>query len=264
MRDRPTDLETPFVSDLNPMKRAQKQMRIPLPKRFYKSASARLDADSGHYAVELDGKPVRTPGRGLLALPTEAAARLVVAEFDAQIDEIDPFTMPVLRISNTAIDGVATDTQAVLEDILRYSSTDLVCYRAGGPDRLVERQNEAWDPIIDWARMQLGARFVLAEGIMHVDQPREAIAAIGIHLKMRDEPFRLSALHVLTSLTGSALIALAIDAGRMTPEEGWIAAHVDEDWNISQWGEDAEAAQMRAARKRDLLAAAALIDALKN
>jgi chaperone required for assembly of F1-ATPase len=263
MRDILSDLDTPFVSDENPMKRAQKQMRTPLPKRFYKAASVRQDVASGTFAVELDGKQVRTPGRAVLALPTEAAARLVADEFDAQTEEINPFDMPVLRIANTAIDGVSTDTQAVLEDILRYSSTDLVCYRADGPESLVERQSEAWDGIIDWARAGLGARFVLAEGVMHVDQPREAIGAIGIHLKMREEPFRLSALHVMTSLTGSALIALAVDAGELSPEEGWAAAHVDEDWNIAQWGEDGEAARMRAAKKRDMLAAAALIEALK-
>ncbi|MFN3766707.1 MAG: ATP12 family chaperone protein [Aliihoeflea sp.] len=263
MRDILSDLDTPFVSDENPMKRAQKQMRTPLPKRFFKSASVRHDPGTGYFAVELDGKPVRTPGRAVLALPTEAAARLVADEFDAQTEEINPFDMPVLRIANTAIDGVSTDTQAVLEDILRYSSTDLVCYRAEGPESLVVRQSEGWDRILDWARASLGARFVLAEGVMHVDQPREAIGAVGIHLKMREEPFRLSALHVMTSLTGSALIALAVDAGELTAEEGWTAAHIDEDWNISQWGEDGEAAKMRAAKKRDMLAAATLLEALK-
>lgn len=257
-----SDLDTPFVSDENPIKRAQNQMRRPLPKRFYTAVSTRRDEASGLYAVELDGKPVRTPGRALLALPTEAAAKLVADEFDAQVKEINPFDMPVLRIANTAIDGVSTDTQAVLEDILRYSSSDLVCYRAGGPEGLVERQNEAWDGILDWARASLGARFVLAEGVMHVDQPREAIGAVGIHLKMRDEPFRLSALHVMTSLTGSALIALAVDAGELSPEEGWAAAHVDEDWNIAQWGQDSDAAKLRAVKKRDMLAAAALLEAL--
>lgn len=263
MRDILGNLDTPFVSDENPMKRAQKQMRRPLPKRFYKAVSVRRDEATGSWAAELDGKPVRTPGRALLALPSEAAARLVADEFEAQKEEVNPFDMPVLRIANTAIDGVANDTQAVLEDILRYSSSDLVCYRADGPESLVERQNESWDRILDWARSALGARFVLAEGVIHVEQPREAIGAVGIHLKLRDDAFRLSALHVMTSLTGSALIALAVDAGELTAEEGWAAAHVDEDWNIAQWGEDAEAAKMRAAKKRDMLAAVRLLEALR-
>lgn len=263
MRDILGNLDTPFVSDENPMKRAQKQMRRPLPKRFYKAVSVRRDEATGSWAVELDGKPVRTPGRALLALPSEAAAQLVADEFEAQKEEVNPFDMPVLRIANTAIDGVANDTQAVLEDILRYSSSDLVCYRADGPESLVERQNESWDRILDWARSALGARFVLAEGVIHVEQPREAIGAVGIHLKLRDDAFCLSALHVMTSLMGSALIALAVDAGELSAEEGWAAAHVDEDWNIAQWGEDAEAAKMRAAKKRDMLAAVRLLEALR-
>ena len=150
----------------------------------------------------------------------------------------------------------------MLEDILRFSSSDLVFYRADSPDALVHRQAEAWDPVIDWARSTLGARFFLAEGVMHVEQPREAIAAVGVHLRQRDEPFRLAALHVITSITGSALLALAFEAGAIDAEAVWAAAHVDEDWNIEQWGLDEEAAARRAFRKRDMMGAVALIEAL--
>ena len=122
--------------------------------------------------------------------------------------------MPVTRLVNTAIDGVATDPQAVLEDILRFSSSDLVCYRADGPEALVARQAEAWDPILDWVRSALGARFFLAEGVMHVEQPREAIGAVGIHLRQRDDVLRLAALHVITAITGSALLALGAGGRR--------------------------------------------------
>ena len=261
MRDILTDLEAGVgPSDPDPVRRAQRQMRTPLPKRFYEAAG--VVADGGSFAVQLDGKPVRTPGRALLALPTAAAAQLVADEFAAQGETIDPVTMPVLRLANTAIDGVAADPQAVLEDVLRFSSSDLVCYRAGEPEGLVARQAEAWDPVIDWARASLGARLYLAEGVMHVEQPREAIAAIGVHLKLREEPFRLAALHLITSLTGSALLALAVEMEAIDAEAAWSAAHVDEDWNIEQWGEDAEAAQRRAARKRDFDAAVALVEAL--
>ena len=170
--------------------------------------------------------------------------------------------MPVLRLVNTAIDGVATDPQAVLEDILRFASSDLLCYRADTPEKLVQRQNEAWDPVLDWARASLGARFVLAEGVMHVDQPREAIAALGVHLSQRAEPMRLAALHVMTTLTGSALLALAVEMGELDVEEAWVAAHVDEDWQIEHWGQDFEAVARRANRKRDMLAAVRLLEAL--
>jgi chaperone required for assembly of F1-ATPase len=261
MRDLLNDLEVgKHLSDADPVRRAQNQMRTPLPKRFYKTVDT-AETPEG-YVVHLDGKPVLTPARAVMRLPTAAAAKLVADEFAAQGETIDPMTMPVMRLVNTAIDGVAADTQAVLEDILRFASSDLVCYRAGSPDELVTRQNAAWDPVIDWVRQKLGARLFLAEGVMHVEQPREAIGAIGIHLKLRDEPLRLAAIHVMTSLTGSALLALAVDSRAMDAEAAWSAAHVDEDWNISQWGEDAEAAARRILRKRDMMAAARLLEAL--
>ena len=261
MRDILNDLEAgKYLSDPDPVRRAQLQMKTPLPKRFYKNVSV-ASASEG-FVVHLDGKPVRTPAKTILTLPTAAAAQLVADEFAAQKENIDPVTMPVTRLVNTAIDGVATDTQAVLEDILRFSSSDLLCYRADAPEKLVQRQAEAWDPVIDWARAALGARFVLAEGVMHVEQPREAIGAIGIHLKLRDEPLRLAALHLMTSLTGSALLALAVDSGELDVEAAWAAAHVDEDWQIEHWGEDSEALHRRKMRKADMLAAANLLEAL--
>lgn len=261
MRELLNDLEAgQFVSHENPMERARAQMRQPRPKRFYSQVEM-AEADDG-FRVLLDGKPVRTPGRAFLALPTEAAAALVAAEFDAQGELLDIPGMPVLRLANTALDGVAQDPQAVLEDILRYASCDLVCYRADGPEGLLARQAECWDRVVDWARSVLSARMVLAEGVMHVDQPRESIAAIGVHLNARREPFRLAALHVITSLTGSALIALAVDMGELTVEEAWTAAHVDEDWTIEQWGEDAEAMALRASKHRDMVGAARLLEAL--
>ncbi|MER8461972.1 ATP12 family chaperone protein [Mesorhizobium sp. M1409] len=263
MRDILNDLEAgKYLSDPDPVRRAQIQMKTHLPKRFYKTVSV-APVENG-FAVHLDGKPVRTPGKALLVLPTEAAAALVADEFAAQGETIDPVTMPVMRLVNTAIDGVASDPQAVLEDILRFASSDLLCYRADVPQGLVERQNEHWDPVLDWARGTLGARFNLAEGIIHVEQPRETIAVLGSHLAQRAEPLRLAAIHVMTSLTGSALLALAVDFGALDAEGAWAAGHVDEDWQIEHWGQDAEAVARRSARKRDMMAAAGLLEALKG
>lgn len=236
-------------------------MKAPLAKRFYKTVTVEREPEG--FSVRLDGRPVRTPSGRAVVLATEKAARLVADEFDSQDDRIDPLTMPVTRLVNTAVDGVSTDPQAVLEDILRYSSSDLVCYRAEGPEAFVARQAEAWDPIIDWARSALGARFLLAEGVMHVEQPRETIGAVGVHLRQRDDIFRLAAMHVITATTGSALLALAFEAGAIEAEAAWNAAYIDEDWNIEHWGLDAEAASRRNARKRDMLGAAALIEALR-
>jgi chaperone required for assembly of F1-ATPase len=262
MRDILKDLEAgKYLSDPDPVRRAQIQMKAQVVSRFYQSATVEPAAEG--FSVRLDGKQVKTPLGKPVVLPTQEAAALVANEFAAQAEKIDPVTMPVTRLVNTAIDGVATDTQAVLEDVLRFSSTDLVFYRADSPEALVHRQAEAWDPIIDWARSTLGARFFLAEGVMHVEQPREAIGAIGVYLRQREEPFRLAALHVITSITGSALLALAFEAGAIDAEAVWTAAHVDEDWNIAHWGLDEEAAARRAFRKRDMMGAVALIEALE-
>jgi chaperone required for assembly of F1-ATPase len=261
MRDLLNDLDAGHeLSDPNPARRAQIQMRAPLPKRFYETVS--VERGEHGYVVRLDGKPARTPARALLELPTARAARLVADEFEAQAETIDPVTMPVMRLANTAIDGVAQEADAVLEDILRFASSDLLCYRVDSPERLVAQQNEAWDGVLDWALAALGARMNLAEGVIHVEQPREAIAALGLHLRHRSEPFRLAALHLMTSLTGSALLALAVEAGERDAEAAWTAAHVDEDWQIEHWGQDSEAMARRASRKRDMLAAARLIEAL--
>jgi chaperone required for assembly of F1-ATPase len=260
MRDLLNDLEASLVSDPDPVRRAQNQMRQPLPKRFYETAEV---AETGEgFAVRLDGRPVRTPGRAVLALPSAAAAELVAAEFAAQGQSIDPVSMPVLRLVNSAIDGVAADMQAVLEDIVGFSGSDLVCYRADSPAMLVARQAQAWDPVLDWARGALGVRFYLAEGVVHVEQPADTLGAVRNWLDARREPFRLGAIHVMTTLTGSALLALAVEAGALTPDAAWAAAHVDETWTVEHWGEDAEAAARIAARRRDFDAAVALVRSL--
>jgi len=263
MRDILNDLEDgKYLSDPDPVRRAQIQMKTHLPKRFYNAVSV-VPADE-KFAVHLDGKPVRTPAKALLALPTEKAASLVAGEFEAQEDVIDPVVMPVMRLVNTALDGVAADPQAVLEDILRFAASDMLCYRADAPQGLVDSQNAHWDPVLDWARSELGARFNLAEGVVHVEQPRESIAVLGSRLVQRGEPLRLAALHLMTSLTGSALLALAVDFGGLDAEAAWVAAHVDEDWQISQWGQDVEAVARRNARHRDFSAAVRLLQALEG
>jgi chaperone required for assembly of F1-ATPase len=231
-----------------------------LPKRFYE----RVDVENrdGGFAPLLDGNPVRTPGKAQLLLPSRALAEAVAEEWRAQTERIDPATMPLTRLANSAIDGVARSEQAVIGDILAYAGSDLLCYRADGPDGLIEAQRAHWDPVIAWAKSSLVAPLVLAEGVVHVAQPQASLDRLKDALDGRDT-FSLAALHVMTALTGSALLALAVAEGRMTPEEAWEAAHVDEDWQVSQWGEDAEAAQRRTARRRDFAAAARLLSLIK-
>jgi len=261
MRDLLNDLSD-GLSHPDPIRRAQIQMKKPLPKRFYKDVTIG-ELDEG-FAIELDGKAIRTPARKLLVVATKPLAELVVREWEAQTELIDPGTMPVTRLVNTAIDGVATDKEAVFEDILRFSSSDLLCYRADGPQALVERQIELWDPVLDWASNSLGARFILIEGVMHHDQPPEAISAFSTALRRHDQATALAALHTITTLTGSALLALAFAEGVLPAKKVWSLAHLDEDWTIEHWGSDEEAEERRERRFEDFKAAADVFLALRG
>lgn len=245
----------------DPVRRAQIQMHRPLAKRFYKEVSVAA-ADGGH-AVLLDGRAVRTPARRPLAVPTRKLAELLAAEWDAQGEVINPPAMPLTRLVNTAIDGVALDQRAIFDDILRFAGSDLLCYRADSPEGLVQRQNDSWNPVLDWAAQSLGARFILAEGVIHQEQPPEAISAFSDGLRSFATPLGLTCLHTITALTGSALLALAVASGRLSAQDAWAAAHVDEDWQIEHWGTDEEAFQRRENRSREMQAAAAVLDALK-
>ncbi|MDK1489299.1 ATP12 family chaperone protein [Sinorhizobium sp. 7-81] len=250
------------LSHEDPVRRAQIQMQKPLAKRFYNDVSIG-PADDGAHAVLLDGRTVRTPARHPLAVPTRKLADLLAAEWDAQAEVIDPAAMPITRIVNTAIDGVAVDHRAVFDDILRFAGSDLLCYRADSPEGLVARQNDLWNPVLDWAAQSLGARFILIEGVIHQEQPPEAISAYAEGLRAFATPLGLACLHTLTTLTGSALLALAFAMGRLTAEEAWTAAHVDEDWQIEHWGTDDEAFRRRENRWQEMQAAATALDALK-
>ncbi|MEE9313084.1 MAG: ATP12 family protein [Rhizobiaceae bacterium] len=237
----------------DPMRVAQPSRESQLPKRFYKEAS--VAAIENEFQIHLDGKPIRTPGKTILAVANEAVAKTMAVEWGAQKERIDPMTMPVTRLVNTAIDGVALDMQAVKEDIIRYSGTDMLCYRVSQPRGLAALQVQHWDPLLDWAQSALGAQFVLAEGIMHMEQPPEAIASFSAHVGMIDNPIVLAATHVVMALTGSAIIAMAVNKAELDADEAWKIAHLDEDWNIEQWGSDEEAEERRTKRFVDMKAA---------
>lgn len=259
MRDILSELDLGEDKMSDPVQQVQKGLRKQLPKRFYTSVGVKPGTEGG-YVVTLDGKPVRTPSRRELGVPFEALAEAVAAEWGAQKEHIDPAVMPLTRMVNTAIDGVSTAREAVFEEILRYGGTDMLCYRAEGPDTLIAREAEHWDPYLDWAAQQ-GARLVLAEGIMHVEQPAESIGALATLMRRHASDLQLTALHTITTLTGSLVLALAFAEGHAEADEIWLAAHVDEDFNISQWGEDHEAAARKAKRLVEFEAAALILAA---
>jgi chaperone required for assembly of F1-ATPase len=227
-------------------------------KRFYTKAG--VGEHAGGFALLLDGRLARTPAKAALVLPTLAAADAVAMEWQAEREEIDLTSMPLTRIANTAIDGVAFAMEAVVAEIVKYAETDLVCYRASGPESLVRAEAEAWDPILAFAASRLDARFICTEGIAFVEQPGAAIAAVRAKVGEVVErgpaaPFALASLSVMTTLTGSALIALALTEGAISLEEAWRAAHVDEDFEMRLWGADQEALERRAARFVEMAAA---------
>lgn len=238
----------------DPVKAARGPGKPALPKRFYEKAG--FEAAEGGFRLTLDGRPARTPARKFLVLPTEGLAERVVAEWEAQVGQIDPARMPLTRLANSAIDGVADRREAVAADLAAYAGTDLVAYRAGDPPRLVAAQSAAWDPVVAWAREALGARLALGEGVMHVTQPDETITILRDEIDKVDGAFRLAALHAMTTLTGSLLIAFAVLHGRLTAQKAWDAAHVDETFQASIWGGDGEAEARLLARKTEFEAAA--------
>jgi chaperone required for assembly of F1-ATPase len=240
-----------------PMQRAQRAMRPELPRRFYKEARA-VERD-GAIALELDGRPARTPARNRLAVPQRALGDMLAEEWNALGKTVDPVRMPLTRLVNVAIDRVAGAGDAVAADIAGYAASDLVCYRAGEPAGLVKAQQAAWDPVLDWARDELRARFTLAEGMRYVEQPAASRAAMRAAVDAIERPFGLAALATVTALTGSVLIALMLARGALSPDTAWNAGHVDEHWNAAQWGEDAEAQARLAARRAEFDAAAKVL-----
>ena len=258
MRDIFTDF-TPDLSDPDPVRRSQIAMKKPLAKRFYKEVTVK-SGETG-FAIELDGRTIKTPARNSLVVPTERLAEMIATEWQKQQDNIDPLTMPVTRLVNTALDGIATDPRPVLDDIVRYAGIDLLCYRAESPRELVQRQAEQWDPLLDWAA-GFGARFILAGGVIHQQQPAGAIVAFEAVLLKYRSPLQLASLHTITSLTGSAILALAFAERLLPRDEIWAIAHVDEDWTNEKWGSDDEADHRRLLRFGEFTTAADVFSAV--
>ena len=241
---------------LDPRESARRGARPKLRKRFYSQAHVG-EAEAGGFPLLLDGKPVKTPARRALTAPTAPLAQAIADEWNAQAELIDPARMPLTRLANAVIDAVADAPKPVADDVAQYLGSDLLCYRAEAPPGLVERQTQHWDPVLAWARDALGARLKLAQGVMAITQPGEAIAAA--RAKIPTDPWRLGAVSTITTLTGSGLLALALAQGALEPDAAWAAAQVDEDWQMSQWGRDDAALERRAYRYAEFAAAVAVL-----
>lgn len=240
----------------DPIKRAQELARPALPKRFYDKVTI-AGREEGN-VVLLDGRPLRTPRKKPVAVPSARLARAVAEEWDRQKEFVDASSMPVTRMVNAAIDVVGRHRGPIIEELAKYIGTDLLCYRADRPETLVRRQTEIWDPVLRWAEDTCGMRFLLVEGLMPVEQPQQTLESAKRIFAEADD-ITLAGLHATTTLLGSAVLAIAHWKGRLTTEEAWKAAHVDEDWNFETWGEDHDALARRARRWLEMQAAATVI-----
>jgi chaperone required for assembly of F1-ATPase len=217
-------------------------------KRFYKQAT--VSPESGAVAVLLDGRPVRTPARNLLRVPTEELADAIAAEWDSQDETIQPHLMPLTGLANAAIDRVAPDPAAFARTLAEYGGSDLLCYRAEGPRSLVERQEQMWDPLLGWARTRFGIEIETTAGVMHRPQPAATVETLGRAAAARTA-FQLAGLAPLVTIAGSLIIALALAEGAIGLEAAWDAAMLDEAWQAEQWGADPLAAASLENRRRE-------------
>ncbi|QBY02380.1 ATPase [Rhodophyticola sp. CCM32] len=216
-------------------------------KRFWDKAEV-SEAGAG-FQVTLDARPLRTPFKSALILPTRAMARAVAGEWGAQGEQVDPLSMPVTRSANSAIDKVAPQHAAVAAMLAGYAETDLLCHRAGTPEGLVQRQTKGWDPVLDWAARIYHAPLIPTEGVLPVGQPEDSLTIYG-NAVSELRPFSLTGFHDLVTLSGSLILALAVHKGQITVQEAWSLSRIDESWQIEQWGKDDEATEF-AARKKD-------------
>lgn len=236
-------------ADIDPVAMARRDLQKKWPKRFYKSAEVELRG--GAHTLLLDGRAAKTPARNILAVPNLDVAQALAAEWNAQEEVVNPLKMPLTRLVNSALDGVSNEQDAVRAEIVRFSGSDLVCYRAERPDTLVQEQAEAWDPVLAFAKQAFDAEFHVVAGVMHKAQPPQTLAKMEAEIARFDDALKLAALNVMTTLSGSALIALAVAHRYFDVETAFAVAHVDEDYQARLWGADDEALERRTLRKRD-------------
>jgi chaperone required for assembly of F1-ATPase len=228
-------------------------------KRFWKAVA--IAAEEGGWGIRLDGRPVRTPARVPLVLPTEALANAIAEEWSSVGDTVDPRAMPLTGLANAAIDQVGPDREAFAAGLAHYAEADLACYRTDGPAALVEMQAKSWDALLAWARRRYDVDFCTTAGVSHVDQPEATVDRLSHAVAARDA-FRLAGLSPLVTIGGSLVAGLAVLEQALTPEQAWDAVTVDDRWQLEQWGADAEAETALDNRRREFFAAARFLELL--
>jgi chaperone required for assembly of F1-ATPase len=222
-------------------------------RRFWKDVD--LAQVEGGWGILLDGRPLKTPAKAPLVMPSRAMAEAVAEEWRAQTDELRPETMPVTRAANSAIDKITPQFDEVADIVAAYGGTDLLCYRAEAPEGLCRRQAEGWDPLLDWAALRFDARLLVAQGILPIKQDPKCLSRLSAEVWRRSN-FELAALHDLVALSGSFVLGLAVCEKHLPPAEAWALSRIDEHWQIELWGQDAEAAKAEERKREDFAQAA--------
>jgi chaperone required for assembly of F1-ATPase len=232
-------------------------------KRFYKETA--VDQGDGGHRILLDGKPMRTPAKAVLVVPTRALAEAIAAEWGAVPDkaDINVSHLPLTRLAATGLDRVTSQRARVIEDTAKYAGSDMLCYRASEPETLVKRQQEIWQPLLDWADERYGARLVIVEGLAFVEQPADAVARLGEAVAKHSD-LGLSALYNLTHISGSLVIALAVADRYLSPDDAFAAAQLDELYQVERWGEDPIATKRHEGIRHDIEAGARFLALLEQ
>ena len=228
-------------------------------KRFWKTVAVQQEGES--WKIVLDGRPIRTPARALLLVPTLALVEAIADEWRAVDETVDPRAMPLTGLANAALDRVAADRRSFADGLARYAEADLACYRADGPRELVARQEREWDRLLLWARRRYDVDFETTSGLMHVPQPVQTIEQLR-HAVSAIDAFRLAGLSPLVTIGGSLLVGLAVIEKAIPADEAWNAVSIDERWQLEQWGADSDAEAALESRRRDFFAAARFLDLL--
>jgi len=232
-------------------------------KRFYKETA--VDLGDGGHRILLDGKPMRTPAKAVLVVPTRALAEAIAAEWGAVPDkaDINVSHLPLTRLAATGIDRVTSQRARVIEDTAKYAGSDMLCYRASEPETLVKRQQAIWQPLLDWADARYGARLVIVEGLAFVEQPAVAVARLGEAVATHSD-LGLSALYNLTHISGSLIVALAVAEGHLAAADAFAAAQLDELYQVERWGEDPIATKRHEGIRHDIEAGARFLALLEQ
>ena len=232
-------------------------------KRFYKETA--VDQGDGGHRILLDGKPMRTPAKAVLVVPTRALAEAIAAEWGAVPDkaDINVSHLPLTRLAATGLDRVTSQRARVIEDTAKYAGSDMLCYRASEPETLVKRQQEIWQPLLDWADARYGARLVIVEGLAFVEQPADAVARLGEAVATYSD-LGLSALYNLTHISGSLIVALAVAEGHLAAADAFAAAQLDELYQVERWGEDPIATKRHEGIRHDIEAGARFLALLEQ